>query len=150
MLATSCPGCEAQAPPHSARCEACGFVLFEERERRRFKRPGPLSLALLALVAALVAGGLVLLARDEPRAAPPAPQPVSQARAERRLELQFANARYDDTAAVRCRSAIRQAGATRCQVRYANGDTQLVLVGLDQRGELDVAIPYPAQRRPGD
>jgi hypothetical protein len=40
-------------------------------------------------------------------------------------------------------------GSTRCQVRYANGDTQLILVGLDARGELDITIPYPAQRRPG-
>jgi hypothetical protein len=27
---------------------------------------------------------------------------------------------------------------------------QLILVGLDGRGELDITIPYPAQRRPGD
>jgi hypothetical protein len=52
--------------------------------------------------------------------------------------------------APRCESAVRLGGATRCQVRYANGDTQLILAGLDGRGDLDVTIPYPAQRRPGD
>lgn len=69
--------------------------------------------------------------------------------AEHLLESQFANAGYDDTAAVSCRRAIRLGSATRCQVRYANGDTQLILVGLDGRGDLDITIPYPAQRRPG-
>ena len=74
---------------------------------------------------------------------------MAQARAEHLLESQFANAGYDDTAAVSCRHAIRLGSATRCQVRYANGDTQLILVGLDGRGDLAITIPYPAQRRPG-
>ncbi len=75
---------------------------------------------------------------------------MAAARAERRLEVRFANTGYDDTAGVRCRRAVRLAGATRCHVRYANGDTQLVLVGLDGGGELEIAIPYPAQRIPED
>ena len=99
--------------------------------------------------AALIAGAALLLTRDQPAAAPAPPPPVAQARAERLLESQFANAGYDDTAAVSCRRAIRLGSSTRCQVRYANGDTQLILVGLDGRGDLDITIPYPAQRRPG-
>jgi hypothetical protein len=149
MLAASCPRCETQAPPHGGRCATCGFVFFEERERRRLDRRAALRLVLLGFVAAVCVGGVLLVTRDEPSAAPPLPQPVGQARAERRLEAQFANAGYDDTAAVRCRGVIRAGGSTRCHVLYANGDTQLILVGLDGRGELDVAIPYPAQRRPG-
>lgn len=113
-------------------------------------RVGPLPAALVALALALVAGAVVLLTRDESAATRQPPGPLAQAPAERRLETQFANAGYDDTAAVRCGRAVRLGGATRCQVRYANGDTQLILVGLDGRGELDLTIPYPAQRRPAD
>ena len=150
MLATSCPSCGTEARPRAPRCESCGFVFFEKRERRRFAPPPLLPLALLALSVALTGGAVVLLGRDEPAAAPSAPEPVAAAKAERRLESRFAGAGHDDTAAVRCRRAVRLGGATRCQVRYANGDTQLILAGLDGRGDLDVTIPYPAQRRPGD
>ena len=150
MLATSCPHCGAETPPQAARCQSCGFVFVEERSRRRLGRPGPLAVSLVALVAALIAGAGLLLTRDEPAAAPAPPPPVAQARAERLLERQFANAGYDDTAAVSCGRAIRRGSSTRCQVRYANGDTRLILVGLDGRGGLDITIPYPAQRRPGD
>jgi hypothetical protein len=105
---------------------------------------------MLALGAALLAGTLALVTRDETAAAPQPPEPMGPTQAQHRLERQFANAGYDDTASVRCRRAVRLAvTGTRCHVRYANGDTQLILVALDQRGELDITIPYPAQRRPG-
>lgn len=149
MSTTSCPHCEAETPPHASRCQSCDYVFFEERERRLIPRPGALPAALLALGLAVVAGAVLLLTRDEPAAAPAPPEPVAKAPAERRLETQFATAGYDDTAGVRCRRAVRLGGATRCQIRYANGDTQLILVRLDGRGELDITIPYPAQRRPG-
>jgi hypothetical protein len=149
MVATSCPRCGGEAPPGASRCRQCGFVFFEEREPRRHRgRAARLVIALLALAAGLAGAAALLAGRGEPAPEPPAP--LAAARAERRLEGRFANAGYDDTAGVRCRRAVRLAGATRCQVRYANGDTQLILVGLDGRGELDITIPYPAQRRPGD
>jgi hypothetical protein len=150
MVATSCPRCGGEAPPQASRCPQCGFVFFEERRpRRRVVRLAPRLISLVIVAAALAAGLALLLSRREPAAAPQPPEPVAVARAEQRLESRFANAGYDDTAAVRCRRAISLGGATRCQVRYANGDTQLILVGLDGRGELDITIPYPAQRRPG-
>jgi hypothetical protein len=149
MLATSCPRCEVETPPQAPRCQSCGFVFFEERRRRRLPRPDPVAMALVALAVAFIAGAALLLTRDEPAAAPPPPQPVPQRRAERLLESRFANAGYDDAAAVRCKRAIRLGDSTRCQVRYANGDTRLILVGLDGRGDLGITIPYPAQRRPG-
>jgi hypothetical protein len=151
MLATSCPRCGDEAPQRASRCRKCGFVFFEERESRRHRvRSAPVVIALVALAAGLAAGAALLAGRGEPAAAPDPPDPLTAASAERRLESRFANAGYDDTAGVRCPRAVRLAGATRCQVRYANGDTQLILVGLDGRGELDITIPYPAQRRPGD
>lgn len=152
MIAASCPRCGAQAPPQTSRCRACGFVFYEERRGRRVARRGLVFAATLALVVVVVvsAGAAVLLNRDEPAAAPPATGPVAAARAERWLEAQFADAGDDDTASARCRGVVRMAEPTRCQVRYPNGDTQLMLVALDERGELAVSIPYPAQRRPGD
>jgi predicted nucleic acid-binding Zn ribbon protein len=148
MLAASCPRCGAPAPPQISRCRTCGFVFFEER--RRVPRRGVVVAATLGLVvvAAVIAGAAALLSRDEPAAAPPPQGPVAAARAERWLEAQFADAGDDDTASARCRRVARMAGPTRCQVRYPNGDTQLMLVALDERGELAVSIPYPAQRRP--
>ena len=115
-------------------------------------RRGVVLAATLGLVAvfAVIAGAVALLSRDDPAAAPRPQGPVAAARAERWLGAQFADASDDDTAAVRCRRVVRSAGPTRCQVRYPNGDTQLMLVALDERGELAVSIPYPAQRRPGN
>lgn len=151
MVATSCPRCGGEAPPEASRCPQCGFVFVEDREpRRRGVRSATVVIALLALAAGLAGAAALLAGRGEPAAAPEPPDPLAAARAERRLEGRFANAGFDDTAGVRCRRAVRLAGATRCHVRYANGDTQLILVGLDGRGELDITIPYPAQRRPGD
>jgi hypothetical protein len=151
MPTASCPRCGAHAPPQTARCQACGFGFFEQRRRGRLGRLRPLSAVLSALAVVVVVVGLVvLLTGDEPAAAPGPPDPVAAARAERRLEVRFANAGYDDTAGVRCGRAVRLAGATRCHVRYSNGDTQLILVGLDGGGKLEIAIPYPAQRLPGD
>jgi hypothetical protein len=150
MLATSCPRCGGEAPPQASRCPRCGFVFFEEREPTRgVVRLAARAIPLVILASAVAAGFALLLSRSEPVAAPQPPEPVAVTRAEQRLESQFVNAGYDDTAAVRCRRAIRLGGATRCTVRYANGDTQLILVGLDGRGQLDVSLPYPAQRRPG-
>jgi hypothetical protein len=151
MIAASCPRCSAQAPPQTSRCRACGFVFYEERRGRRVARRGLVLAAILALVViAVIAGAAVLLSRDEPAAAPSATGPVAAPRAERWLEAQFADVGDDDTASARCRRVVRMAEPTRCQVRYPNGDTQLMLVALDERGELAVSIPYPAQRRPGN
>jgi hypothetical protein len=125
-------------------------VFFEQRRRGGLGRLRPLSAVLSALAVVVVVGLVVLLSGDEPAAAPGPPDPVAAALAERRLGVRFANAGYNDTAGVRCRRAVRLAGATRCHVRYSNGDTQLILVGLDGGGELEIAIPYPAQRLPGD
>jgi hypothetical protein len=147
MPAISCPRCSGEAAPGASRCRQCGFVFLEDREppRRRFRY----ALVVIAL-AALAAGAGLLAARGEPAAAPEPPDPLPAAKADRRLESQFIDAGYDDTAGVRCGRAIRPSGATRCHVRYANGDTQLILVGLDGRGALDITIPYPAQRLSGD
>jgi hypothetical protein len=139
----SCPRCGTVAAAEAARCGECGFVFFELPARRSLPRPSPV-LGVVALLA--LAGGVaavLLLTRDPP---PPAPAPVPAARAEVRL------ARHLDAgpaASVRCAGPIRSGRSTRCQFLYPDGDTQLMLVTLSRGGELDVDVPYPAQRRPG-
>ncbi len=90
---------------------------------------------------------LVLLSRDDP---PAPPEPVASVRAEQRLVTQLALDEYGRDTSVRCNGPVREALVTRCQVVYDNGDTQLLLVTLSDAGELETAVPYPAQRRPGD
>jgi hypothetical protein len=147
MVATSCPHCGGEAAPGASRCRECGFGFLEDREpaRRRLR-----SAFVVIALGALAAGAALLAARGEPAAGPEPPDPLPAAKAAPRLESQFIKAGYDDTAGVRCGRAIRLGGATRCHVQYANGDTQLILVGLDGRGVLDITIPYPAQRLSGD
>lgn len=78
-----------------------------------------------------------------------APGPVASFRAEGRLLRQMRAGGLGDAASVECAGPVRVGRATRCQVGYSNGDTQLILVDLDADGAIDVEIPYPAQRRPG-
>jgi hypothetical protein len=93
-------------------------------------------------VLAVGVGVVFLLTRD------PAPEPlapVSAEGAEARLARQLD---AGPAASVRCTGPIRPGRSTRCQFVYPDGDTQLMLVTLSRRGELDIDVPYPAQRRP--
>ena len=122
-------------------------MFFEGPRRRSLPRPSPLLLGVLGLAAAAAVAAVVLLSRDDPPPAPP--EPVASVRAERRLETRLALDEYGTGTSVRCNAPVREAFVTRCQVVYDNGDTQLLLVTLSDAGELDVQVPYPAQRRPG-
>ena len=137
----SCPRCEAATSASASRCESCGFVFFDLPTRRKLPRPSPLALLAIGVVLAGGAGLAVLLTRDSPPA-PPAPVPA--ARAEARLVRQL-----DVRGSVRCPGDIRSGRSTRCQFLYPDGDTQLMLVTLTPAGELEIDVPYPAQRRPG-
>ena len=88
-----------------------------------------------------MSGSVLLLTRDSP---PPPPAPVPAARAQALLLRQL-----DLRGAVHCPGDIRPLHSTRCEFRYPNGDTQLMLVTLTPRGRLEIDVPYPAQRRPG-
>jgi hypothetical protein len=139
----SCPRCGTVAAAKAARCGECGFVFFELSARRSPPRASPVwvALALLALAGGVAA--VALLTRDSPPA-PPAPVPA--ARAEARLARQLD---AGPAASVRCAGQIRPGRSTRCQFLYPDGDTQLMLVTLSRGAQLDVDVPYPAQRRPG-
>lgn len=137
--------CGAPAPAATPTCAQCGFVLLEEERSRR--RPRPWIAAGLVVAVAIVAGlAAVLLARDP---APSAPDPVAAALAEPRLERQLGTNRGGPQGRVTCPGAIRPERATRCRFLYRDGDTQLMLVTVRAHGELEIDVPYPAQRRPG-
>ena|SRR5215216_1864111 len=139
----SCPRCGAAAGAAAPRCVECGFVFFELPARRSLPRPSGTCIGVALGVLAAAVAVVLLLARD------PAPEPVAPvpaARAEARLARQLD---AGPAASVRCTGAIRADRSTRCQFLYPDGDTQLMLVTLSRRGELDIDVPYPAQRRPG-
>ncbi|MEA2420030.1 MAG: hypothetical protein QOE60_2236 [Thermoleophilaceae bacterium] len=116
--------------------------------RRSLPRPAPRWVALGTVLLAGGAAVVLLLTRDAP---PPPPAPVPAARAELRLARQLGVGRLAGPAgSVSCPGSIREGHATRCQFRYPDGDTQLMLVILTRAGELDIDVPYPAQRRAGD
>ena len=144
---TSCPACDAPAPPGARVCANCGYRFLEDR------RPGRALLVLVALAAA-VAAAVILIpggaergstvhveghpAPDSPRAPTEllSEHPLSARQAERRLEARFTAPRDDDAAAVRCAGREpRPAHAIRhCRVRYPNGTQREVVVLLDARG----------------
>jgi hypothetical protein len=141
----SCPQCDAGAAVGASRCMSCGFVFFERRPRLSLPRPSLLSVVLALLVVAAGTAVALLLTRDHP-ATPLGPVPA--ARAESRLEHQL-GAGGGPPGSVRCAGSIRRRHFTRCHFRYADGDTQLMLVTVTADGTLDIDVPYPAQRRPG-
>ena len=137
--------CGAPAPAATPTCAQCGFVLLEEERPRR--RPRPWIAAGLVVAVAIVAGlAAVLLARNP---APSAPDPAAAALAAPRLERQRGTNRGGPQGRVTCPGAIRPDRATRCRFLYRDGDTQLMLVTVRAHGELEIDVPYPAQRRPG-
>ena len=142
----SCPRCGAAASAGAARCVECGFVFFELPSRHSRLRPSPRRLAAVLVVVAAVVGVVLLLGRDS---APEPLAPVPAARAETRLEHQLGTGGNGMPGSVRCPAPIRPGRRTRCEFLYPDGDTQLMLVTLSRRGELDIDVPYPAQRRPG-
>ena len=144
LTTASCPQCGAPAEPGAATCRSCGFVFFELPARRSLPRPSAAWIAAGVAVLVACVAGVVLLTR-EPEPQPP--QPVPAAQAERRLERQLA---AGPSASVRCPERIDTVDDTRGQFIYPDGDTQLMLVTLGSDGELEIRVPYPAQRRPGD
>jgi hypothetical protein len=127
-------------------CQSCGFVLLEEERPSRSPRARKWWIAGAAVAAAGAAVAAVLIARDP---APTPPTPVSAGLAETRLERQLGTERGGPRGHVTCPGAIQAYRVTRCRFLYSDGDTQLMLVTLRSHGELDIDVPYPAQRRPG-
>ena len=143
----SCPSCGAAASAGASGCARCGFVFFELPARRSQSRPPA---RLLGAVLLLLAGGVALVLVLS-RGSPPEPlAAVPAARAEPRLEHQLGAGTNGMSGSVDCHGSISPGRATRCQFLYPNGDTQLMLVTLTADGGLDIDVPFPAQRRPGN
>jgi hypothetical protein len=101
------------------------------------------------LVALTVLAAVVALGRESPAGPPPPPAPLAPTQAENRLQRQLGLAADGDQGVVRCPGNVGTTRLARCGVIYPDGDTQLLPVRLTPEGDLDVEVPYPAQRRPG-
>jgi hypothetical protein len=101
-----------------------------------------------APVASRPAAGPAQAARPDARspggASAPLPAPLSTVKAERQLELSFAKASDDESAAVRCPRPIGPKRMVRCELRYAASAGRPLLVGLSPRGELKAVVPTAA------
>jgi hypothetical protein len=141
----------------AGRCARCGFALLDAPGRRRGRPGGRPRTAprvgrrtgALAAAAALAAAVLAVAGRDDraPDSAPPdgasgpLPAPLSAVKAERQLELRFAQASDDESAAVRCPQPIGPERMVRCELRYAASAGRPLLVRLSPRGELEAVVP---------
>jgi hypothetical protein len=132
----SCPRCDAPVTAAGDSCPRCGFVLVEGAGGARL--PPGRGIAATIAAAALLGGGALLATRE---GEPPVPAPLAVPRAERLLEHQFTANEGDDTAAVTCPAAVEARTRVRCQVRYALGGRQPILVRLTRSGEFDVRLP---------
>ena len=132
----SCPRCDAPATSAADSCPRCGFLLVEGAGGARL--PPARGVAATVAAAALLGGGALLVTRD---GGPTVPAALAAPRAERLLEHQFTANAGDDTAAVTCPAPVEARTRVRCQVRYALGGRQPILVRLTRSGDFDVRLP---------
>ncbi len=137
IAGADCPECGGEVAPGAPVCATCGFELVEA-PGRALPRPSARVLAAVAAGTLALLAAVLIATRDQE---PEPPSPVSAAAAETRLEARLTSFQDDDTASVRCPAPIRTGRTTRCQVRYARGGVQPILVGLRPSGRLDVDIP---------
>jgi hypothetical protein len=101
-----------------------------------------------APVAGRPAAGPAPAARPDARspggASAPLPAPLSAVEAERQLELRFAKASDDESAAVRCPRPIGPERMVRCELRFAASAGRPLLVRLSPRSELKAVVPAAA------
>jgi hypothetical protein len=134
----TCPRCGAAITTAARACRSCGFAVLEA-EGRSLPRPPSRALAFAAAGLAAVAGAVFIGAREP--GPPPVPDPVPRREAESRLEMRLSSYQDDDTAAVSCESALFYGKAIRCEVRYALGGIQPIVVRLRRDGFVDWDIP---------
>ena len=140
MTDTTCPSCDAPAPPGACRCARCGYRFLEDGgTARRPPRPSGLgvvaALAACALAAVALAGALIARGGDDAGevAAVDSPQPVhldvlsphplSTLDTERALTQRYLAIPDDDESDVRCsRREPRPAHSVRrCHILYPGG-----------------------------
>jgi ribosomal protein L40E len=144
MTDTTCPSCDAPAPPGASRCARCGYRFLEDGAAIRRPRPSGrgvvTALAACALAAAAVAGALIVGGGDDSdeAAAVAGPQPVhldvlsrhplSTRATERVLTERFLAVPDDDETDVRCsRREPRPAHSVRrCHILYPGGTDRTI------------------------
>ena len=153
MSDTSCPSCNAPAPPGARVCARCGYRFVEGGGPERAPRPGlgrvvaggAAVAAAVVLVVLVTGGGGDQPARDAAGPHLEAPRrleviserPLATRDAELLLEERFtALLRDDDSAAVRCsrREARPAHSLRRCRVRYPTGFERTVVLLTNASG----------------
>ncbi|HVG74282.1 MAG TPA: hypothetical protein VM824_02795 [Thermoleophilaceae bacterium] len=147
MTDTTCPSCDAPAPPRARACARCGYRFFEDGgPADHLPRPDRTALTLgaaatvlvvLAITAAvlLTGGGGGDDPADVATAATPRPtvlseEPLSRRAAERLLEERYLPIPDDDEADVTCSGRIPKPAYSvrRCRVHYPGGSEREIVV----------------------
>jgi ribosomal protein L40E len=157
MTDTTCPNCDAPAPPGARRCARCGYGFLEDGRGPRRPRPGR-ARASAALALAIVAAGAVFLSTvlDRGRYTTPiqdrrasaglevlSERPLSRAAAERVLAQRYLPAQDDDQADVHCSARIAKPAHSvrRCRLTYAGGVRRALVLLTNARGAEVLAEP---------
>lgn len=148
MTDTTCPSCDAPAPPGAARCGRCGYRFFEDAGRR----PRPTRQHVLvagALTAAVLLAAFLAAVLDNPpyrsvrQDGPARPTlsvlsdtPLSTRAAERAITERYLPIPDDDTADVHCSGRVAKPAHSvrRCAVVYPGGSRRAVVLLTTARG----------------
>jgi len=148
---TTCPGCDAPAPPGARECARCGYRFFEDGgPADHLPRPDRATVALGAAAAAVVIAVIavtVLLTGggggDDTAAADAtvhltvlSEKPLGRLALERVLEARYLPVPDDDEADVTCSARIPQPAHSvrRCRVHYPGGAERRIAVLTNARG----------------
>ncbi len=152
MTDTACPHCDAPAPARARTCAQCGYRFLETGEGE-LSHPRPsgrqvaIALGVAALVAAGVAGAVLVGGDDDDRmaasgAAPRAQldilsaHPLATRAAERLLKQRYIGVRNDESASVRCSGRVPKPAHSvrRCIVHYPGGVERMVVLLTSANG----------------
>ena len=151
MTDTTCPSCDAPAPPGARACGRCGYRFFEDGgPANHLPRPDRTALTVGGGVAAIVALSVAVFllvsggnGSDETASATPrehltvlSQHPLSRRPLERILEERFLPVQDDDEADVTCSGRIPKPAHSvrRCRIRYPGGALRRVAVITNARG----------------
>jgi hypothetical protein len=158
MTDTTCPRCDAPAPPGARGCARCGYSFLEDagpgrRAPRPSTRQAVVGVGATAVVAVAVAGVALLTGRGEGGAVASdssgtqldrlASHPISTPAAERLLERRYFGTRNDESASVSCsgRIAAPAHSVRRCLVHYPSGIERRVVLVTTANGQEVITEP---------
>jgi ribosomal protein L40E len=159
MTDTTCPRCDAPAPPGARGCARCGYSFLEDSGPGR-KGPHPsarqavVAVGATAVLAVAVAGVALLTGGGDGGAVASdssagtqldrlAPHPISTPAAERLLERRYFGTKSDESASVSCSGRIPEPAHSvrRCRVHYPGGMERRVVLVTTANGQEVITQP---------